>query len=497
MATVLPPLAPSLARTPQPYAVATTPLRGGARHLARVAISVLLLLAGDTMALFLTHAFVRGARDGGWAGDAVARVLERALPEGVLPTEQVVCAVLLALVVMNAYGAAVSGKQVGLRLTGASLGLVVPYWSGFWDGSPGLALTGCMVLASLTLAALTAERRLLVPVLRAFAERYVGAARVLLVGTPEETREAMEHPALADRHKLEAVGSYDPGELQRERGGVDDLCRVIRRTDADTMALCCGPLGDAAFQALLDAAVAMGCELVALRSRANLVAAQSGLAWAGGAPLTALTRSAARFGQLLFKRALDIVVATVGLLFVAPLMVVIAIAIKLESPGPVLFAHSRMGAGSSRFRCLKFRSMHVDAEAQLRREPALYAAYKANDYKLPATLDPRITRLGRILRATSLDELPQLWNVLRGEMSLVGPRPVVPEELEEYLGGATLLLSMKPGISGAWAVHGRSRMGYPQRARVELAYVRQWHLSLDAAILAHTVPTVLSKRGAH
>ena len=496
MATVLPTLAPPFAGTPRWTPVVAASSRGG-WHLGRDAVSVLLLLVGDTIALLLSLALLTGARDDAWAGLTTARVLNRVLPDGVLPTVQVVCAVLLSLVVMNTYGAATRGKQVGLRLAGASCGLVLPYWNSLWNGSPVPALTAVTVLALVTLAALTVERRLLTPVLRSVAERSVGPARVLLIGTPGEIQRAAPHPALADHRRFNVVGTYDPAELRQDHSPLEGICRIIHGTDADTMMLSCGPLGDRAFRKLLDAAIATGCELIALRPRCSMVGAEPRVVWSNGMPLIALTRSAARSWQLVAKRVIDVVVAAASLLLLMPLMVAIAMAIKLEGPGPVLFGHWRMGFGGRRFRCLKFRSMHLDAEVQLRQDQALYAAYLRNDYKLPCAVDPRITRFGRVLRATSLDELPQLWNVLRGEMSLVGPRPVVPEELQEYRDGATLLLSLKPGLSGAWAVQGRSQLGYPQRAKVELAYVRQWRFGLDVAILARTLPAVLSRRGAH
>jgi len=145
----------------------------------------------------------------------------------------------------------------------------------------------------------------------------------------------------------------------------------------------------------------------------------------------------------------------------------------------------------------KFRSMRVDADALLRNSPALYETYRKNGFKLPAHQDPRITPLGRFLRRTSLDELPQLWNVLRGDMAIVGPRPIVPDELDNYGAAGCLLLALKPGLTGAWVIGGRSEIGYPHRAELELQYVRSWNLWKDLAIVARTIPLVLSQRGAH
>jgi exopolysaccharide production protein ExoY len=141
--------------------------------------------------------------------------------------------------------------------------------------------------------------------------------------------------------------------------------------------------------------------------------------------------------------------------------------------------------------------MFTDAEQRLQSDPELHAEYVRNGFKLPDGQDPRITPLGRILRRTSLDELPQLWNVLRGEMSLVGPRPIVPAEIRHYDEDGQMLLLLQPGITGLWQVSGRSNLAYPERTDLELEYVERWTLGRDLRILAATVPAVLQRRGAH
>jgi lipopolysaccharide/colanic/teichoic acid biosynthesis glycosyltransferase len=141
--------------------------------------------------------------------------------------------------------------------------------------------------------------------------------------------------------------------------------------------------------------------------------------------------------------------------------------------------------------------MHADAERRLRADAALRRQYVSNHFKIPRHLDPRITRLGHFLRRSSLDELPQLFNVLCGEMSIVGPRPIVPLESTNYGDELSLLLSVRPGLTGAWAVRGRSSVGYPHRAAIELDYVRTWSFATDLNILIRTPSAVFSQRGAH
>ena len=201
--------------------------------------------------------------------------------------------------------------------------------------------------------------------------------------------------------------------------------------------------------------------------------------------------------QHLAKRLVDVVGSAALLLVLSPVFAAVALWIKLDSPGPVFFAHTRLGANGRRFRCYKFRSMRADAHEILRKDARLYQVYQENHFKLPADLDPRLTRAGRWLRKSSLDELPQVVNVLSGDMSLVGPRPIVEAEIRHYGNGAPLLLSLKPGMTGAWAVNGRSGIGYPHRAWMELEYIRGWSLLTDINILLRTIPVVVNRRGAN
>jgi lipopolysaccharide/colanic/teichoic acid biosynthesis glycosyltransferase len=217
----------------------------------------------------------------------------------------------------------------------------------------------------------------------------------------------------------------------------------------------------------------------------------------GGQPLLELRPVVLRAEQLILKRAMDITASIVLLVALSPLLALIAALVALDSPGPVIFAQRRLGRFGRPIRCFKFRSMFVDAEARLFADPELFRRYVANDYKLPASLDTRITKIGRFLRRTSLDELPQLWNVLKGEMSLVGPRPIVPDEIHHYNGEGPLLLSLKPGMTGQWQVSGRSQVAYPERAAVELEYVEGWSLWRDIGIILRTLPAVMTARGAH
>lgn len=187
------------------------------------------------------------------------------------------------------------------------------------------------------------------------------------------------------------------------------------------------------------------------------------------------------------KRLLDILVGLVATTLLMPLMLVVALAIKLEAPRcPVFFRQRRVGRGNQEFPMLKFRTMQPDAEERLRSEEGLLEHFFAADHKIPDHLDPRITRIGRFLRRSSIDEIPQLFNVLAGHMSLVGPRPVERTQLPQYEMHHPYYLAMRPGLTGLWQVGGRSRVTFPARAHLDEEYARNCSLKLDLTVLLKT-----------
>jgi lipopolysaccharide/colanic/teichoic acid biosynthesis glycosyltransferase len=211
---------------------------------------------------------------------------------------------------------------------------------------------------------------------------------------------------------------------------------------------------------------------------------------------TKTSARARKVGDFDAEYFLNAFIACGALLFLAPLMIAVALAVYLHDGGPIFFAHRRIGRNGRPFPCLKFRSMAVDAEARLERLLAtdLQAQREwAATHKL--RVDPRITRIGDFLRRSSLDELPQFLNVLRGEMSLVGPRPVVQAEAKHYGRWFGNYCSVRPGITGLWQVSGRSDVSYRQRVALDVLYVRRKSLVMDFGILVQTVPAVLARRG--
>lgn len=211
-------------------------------------------------------------------------------------------------------------------------------------------------------------------------------------------------------------------------------------------------------------------------------------------PLIGVNKVRLTGANRVFKAILDYGITIPGLIIISPLLLLITLIIRLDSPGPVIHRRLVLGVNGKPFHAFKFRTMHINGDEILEKHPdklrELNKEHKIKD-------DPRITRFGAILRKTSLDELPQLFNVLRNEMSLVGPRMISPEEVQEYRKWGLNLLTVKPGITGKWQVSGRSDITYQQRVQMDMYYIRNWNIWLDIQLLFQTIPAVMSKRGAY
>jgi Undecaprenyl-phosphate galactose phosphotransferase WbaP len=246
------------------------------------------------------------------------------------------------------------------------------------------------------------------------------------------------------------------------------------------------------------------------RSISELVQ-RSEIAISGHGPMTAIPELASakacagrsvaaplRRRKEFIKRAIDLFLLSIFCVPAMTVAVVLALLIKAESRGPVIYRHERIGRRGKRFFAWKFRTMVDDAEAALCRYLEQHPELRAEwERKHKLRCDPRVTRVGKLLRRTSLDELPQLWNVLKGEMSLVGPRPIVDEEAVRYNGHLADYLAARPGLTGLWQVSGRNDLSYDKRVALDVHYVRNWSVWLDIRILARTVPVVVGGKGAY
>jgi exopolysaccharide biosynthesis polyprenyl glycosylphosphotransferase len=380
------------------------------------------------------------------------------------------------------------------------LGLALPRWTEIWTAFlvPRASALGVVLLV--LWGVLILQRRMLTQALRSLDPRGLEPARTLVVG-PAEVVAGVKEDWL---RRVAAPGGDDvapaffeiaddwPGETQ---GSPNELYDALSTAHADAVVLV-GPVGDRALQGLMIAASSAGCRLFATRRRAFQRLDEPSFLLRRAEPLALLSRPALVGFQLVWKRLVDITGALLGLVVGAPLILLIALAIRLTSRGPVLFRQIRVGLGGDVFTLLKFRTMVADAEAQL---PALNTANQyAQDPLFKIKGDPRLTAVGRFLRRSSLDEVPQLLNVLRGEMSLVGPRPALPSEVLRYQPHHFVRFEVLPGITGPWQVSGRNEIGdFEDVVRLEAAYIRGWTVWRDLVILARTVPAVLSMKGAY
>jgi exopolysaccharide biosynthesis polyprenyl glycosylphosphotransferase len=337
--------------------------------------------------------------------------------------------------------------------------------------------------------------------LRAHGRNY---RRVLIVGAGPQGRWTLDrlqsHPELG----LRVVGFVDdrsPERLGRKLGAphmgrLADLPEILKSHVVDEVLVTLPFSTFGRLQRVMEACNQEGKNVylaVDGLAAARGAIARSRLAEVDGVPFLGLIYAPDHMPALVLKRAIDLVLSVISLVVSSPFLLVIAGLIHLDSPGPVIFRQERVGLHGRRFTLFKFRTMMADAEEQLGR----YLA--RNEMRGPVFKlrdDPRVTRVGRWLRRLSLDELPQLWNVLAGDMSLVGPRPPLPREVAQYDGWHRRRLSVRPGITGPWQVAGRNDVPQFDRwVEMELDYIDHWNLWLDVKILLHTVSEVLAFHG--
>ena len=214
----------------------------------------------------------------------------------------------------------------------------------------------------------------------------------------------------------------------------------------------------------------------------------------GGIPLMGVKETRLPRGAQVAKRAIDLGVAALALVVTSPILLIVAALIRLDSPGPALFRQQRVGRGGKLFNIYKFRTMRVGAEDEV---AALKPQNESSGPLFKMKADPRVTGLGRFLRRSSIDELPQFFNVLRGEMSVVGPRPGLPSEVAEYQPWHRQRLEVLPGLSGLWQVSGRSELTFDEMCLLDIYYIENWSLALDITIMLRTIPRILLANGAY
>ena len=330
-----------------------------------------------------------------------------------------------------------------------------------------------------------------------------GLQRVLVVGRADAVVAVIEKFDHEPQHGLIAVGACVPSagiQVSHVHGvpvigdpGV--VLDAVDSTSAHVVAVVSHPdMSGQSLRRLSWALEERGVELMVSPGIIEVAGPRLSIRPVAGLSLLHLERPSASGGKMLMKAAFDRILGGVLLLLTAPVMLSAAVAVKISSRGPVLFRQTRIGVDGREFTMIKFRSMVADAE---RRRGEVAHLNQAHGLLFKVKGDPRVTRVGALLRRYSLDELPQLINVIRGDMSLVGPRPPLPEEVAGYSGDATRRLRVRPGITGLWQISGRSDLSWEEALRLDLRYVDNWSMALDVSILWRTVEAVLRGSGAY
>ncbi len=355
-----------------------------------------------------------------------------------------------------------------------------------------LALTACVVL--------TAEREIARRVFLRLRSHGRMIRYVVIAGANPEGRDIAAMLTAEPWLGYQVVGFVDDNAPAREPvpgvpllGGVRDLPGILAEHPSASVIVAASAVESAVTNRLARDLLDQGVHVELSSTLRDISSQRLTVRPLGRFPIVYVEPVTRGGWRALAKRSFDLAVASVSLVATAPIALVVAIAIRLDSRGPVLFRQVRVGQDSAPFEVLKFRTMVPDAEDRL---AELQALNEADGPLFKMAEDPRITRVGRFLRKTSLDELPQLWNVVRGQMSLVGPRPALPHETEEWDALLAQRLRVKPGITGMWQVNGRSDTSFEDYTRLDLYYVDNWSLATDLAILAKTVPVVLLRQGA-
>jgi exopolysaccharide biosynthesis polyprenyl glycosylphosphotransferase len=327
-----------------------------------------------------------------------------------------------------------------------------------------------------------------------------GPETALLVGDGQMAEILVDKLEAHPEHRVRVVGQLVAGP-SRDRsasqlevlGTIIDLAPVARAAGVSRVIVSASDVDDVELAALLRRCRDLSLKVTLIPKLSDMLGPAVEVDDVEGVTLLGVNPPWLPRSSRFIKRTLDIVVASALLLLLVPLLLVIALAIKLDSRGPALFSQARVGKAGESFRVRKFRTMVRDAEE--RRSQLLDQSTDPDWLKIDH--DPRITRVGRLIRRLSLDEVPQLWNVLRGEMSMVGPRPLIEEEDERVEGWARSRLDLTPGITGYWQVLGRTRIPFEEMVKLDYLYVTSWSLWGDLRLMLRTLPIVLSGRGAN
>jgi exopolysaccharide biosynthesis polyprenyl glycosylphosphotransferase len=428
----------------------------------------------------------------------------RPVPNEIPMLAMVFCLQPLALMMVGAYKGGRARTQFGRIAFGIAIAAVLGWIQArLFVFVPPLPDKAAFVYSAVLICMYACVARLAIDIVIAVLyRRGVLQRRVLVVGSAQDVQELLTRSARRGS-ELRVVGRLSddedtgvPPTFASSRlpvvGGIGSLREALSSARAEAVVVV-STLPLETLEGLINECFTLGASVdVQPHVLGGLPTAQVEMRTGASGSFLHLHPLRLELPQLAIKRTMDIVLSLGAIVLIAPLLVIVAIAIKLDSKGPVLFRQVRMGLGGRRFHILKFRTMVADADAQ--KAKLLHLNQYADSRLFKIKHDPRITRLGGLLRKTSLDELPQLWNVLRGDMSLVGPRPCVPEEFEHYAPHHMERLFVVPGVTGPWQVSGRnSVLDFEEVVRMDREYIRSWSLVRDLVILVKTLPALYGR----
>jgi len=463
------------------------------RHTARIATRFGVLLAADTTAVFICVLLTDLAiSSGGWLGTQFSRALA-----GHYVGLTFTPILLISLFATGSYSRHRSLNGSIRLLSGAGLACGFVVWR--------IVAAGDMVGATSVYLLTTFVTWTVISIVRIAAEQFLrsvwpgtrGAAAALLVTDRRESSRHLERAVLAAGGDYSLAGYVAIGRrvFDGAIGSIAELPDLIDEKKAETVVVC-EHLNDQQITFVRDASLAAGCQLLYPARAVKIAGVRPALVWHQDQPFFELGAPVLKASAVISKRIVDVVGAVLGMVLLSPVFLLIAIAVKLDSPGPVFFSQDRAGLGGRRFRMLKFRTMRVGADAEKHELSHLNRSGDARLFKIPE--DPRVTRLGALLRRWSLDELPQCWNVLWGDMSLVGPRPFFEADFAMYQDHHFRRLDAKPGITGLWQVSGRSSViDFEDVVYLDRQYIEQWSFWLDVSIMFRTLPAVVRRTGAY
>jgi exopolysaccharide biosynthesis polyprenyl glycosylphosphotransferase len=463
------------------------------RHFRRALRRVVSLAAIDLLTLLAAHDLVHYLRRIGAPGDEILSLL---FPAGFMDGWGSLAAIFVGLAVAGGYASEERWARVGTIHRGVALGAALGMWQSIDQLGALWTVTHWVVFVMVVGGAMAAVRRAVLLVVLRYRLAAKPSDRVILVGDPHSLTGRRAAEAVLRRPGMESLGWLS------ERGDVDDylghpsaVWEVLCETGTDTVVLC-GDLSREMFDSVVEAAAVAGCRVLSIRPRGPLMASQPRAVHDGRLRMLELTFPAGRAGQDVLKRLFDIIVALALLLLLAPVLALIALCIGVDSRGPVLFVQDRVGRAGRVFPMLKFRTMRDGSDEAKDELAHLNCSGDPRLFKIEK--DPRVTKAGAFLRRWSLDELPQLWNVVRGDMSLVGPRPFFEADLAAYDDHHFIRLTVKPGLTGLWQVKGRSSIvDFEEVISLDREYVEKWSFFLDLQILTATIPAVLRRTGAY